>query len=95
MRSALLLFASLLTGSGAFAQQASLRVSPSPHYVGVPIDIELTAEDFARSPEPTVEVATREVLRGELDVDGDTDVVGARTDAQAGLLGEGPGAGKQ
>jgi hypothetical protein len=47
----------LLVGAqGAMAQQAGIRFSASPHYVGVPIDIQVTAEGFERSPEPTIDV---------------------------------------
>ena len=39
------------------AQQAEVRASGSPHYVGVPIDIEVTVAGFERAPEPTIDVA--------------------------------------
>ena len=38
------------------AQQAVVRVSQAPHYVDVPIDIEVVAQGFEQSPEPEVEV---------------------------------------
>ena len=37
----LLLLALLLTGPLVYAQEVELRASAGPHYVGVPIDIEL------------------------------------------------------
>jgi hypothetical protein len=53
-----LVVALLLGAHGAVAQQASIRFSASPHYVGVPIDIQVTAEGFERSPEPTIDTDT-------------------------------------
>ena len=40
------------------AQQAEVRASGSPHYVGVPIDIQVTVTGFERAPEPTIDIAT-------------------------------------
>lgn len=39
----------------AFAQQAQVRVSASPYYVGVPIDVHVIVDGFEESPEPTIE----------------------------------------
>ena len=53
---ALWLLVTLVVGApGAFAQQAQVQVSESPYYVGVPIDIQVTAGGFERSPEPTID----------------------------------------
>ena len=38
------------------AQVAEVRVSASPYYVGVPIDVQVIVEGFERSPEPTIDV---------------------------------------
>jgi len=50
------LFAAIaIDGGNASAQEARTRVSSGPHYVGVPIDIQIIADGFERSPEPTIE----------------------------------------
>ena len=54
-----LLFVLLAAGiPSAFAQQAQVRVGADPHYVGVPIDLQIIVEGFEPSPEPSIEVDT-------------------------------------
>jgi hypothetical protein len=38
------------------AQEATIRVSASPYYAGIPIDIQVIADGFSQSPEPAIEV---------------------------------------
>ena len=46
-----------IAASPAVAQEAALRASGGPHYVGVPIELQITADQFERSPEPDIDVA--------------------------------------
>jgi len=44
----------------AAAQQARLQVSDGPHYIEVPVSIQVVVDGFAQEPEPRVEVADPE-----------------------------------
>ncbi len=57
MRNNWLFIVLLSTTTAAFAQEAEVRVSSHPYYVGVPIDIQVIVDGFERDPEPTVDVA--------------------------------------
>lgn len=50
------------------AEQVELRVSDGPYYAGVPIELQVVAEDFEESPQPVVEVA--ELAQGSLELTG-------------------------
>lgn len=50
-----------LAAAGARAQQIEVRTERGPHYVGVPVDIEVHTEGFEREPEPA---CTAEQNRG-------------------------------
>ena len=47
----------VFANSPAAAQQAQVRASARPHYVNVPVDIEIVADGFEQSPEPTIAVS--------------------------------------
>ena len=55
MRTFGLLLALVVGTPCAFAQQAQVRVSATPYYTGVPIDIHVIVDGFEESPEPTIE----------------------------------------
>jgi hypothetical protein len=46
----------LLLAHAAAAQQVELRVGRGPHYVGVPVEVQIIAEGFAEDPVPEPEV---------------------------------------
>ncbi len=45
-------------GLHAQAQQAQVRASAAPYYVGIPIDIEIVVDGFEKSTEPAIDVQT-------------------------------------
>lgn len=53
------LVVAIVVGSNStFAQEARIRLSNGPHYVKVPIDIQVIADGFDRTPEPSIEAKT-------------------------------------
>ena len=56
MRTGWLLIVLLVGTARVLAQQADVRVSTGPHYVDMPIDIQVIVDGFERSPEPTIDV---------------------------------------
>ena len=46
----------LIGTTSAAAQEAQVRVSAHPYYIGVPIDVQVIADGFERTPEPAIDV---------------------------------------
>jgi len=63
-----LIVAIQLASSPALARQAWLQAEEGPHFVGVPIRLQVVAEGFEETPQPRIEVA--DPLQGRLELTG-------------------------
>ncbi len=64
------LLAGLLAASAASAQQVELQAGRGPHYVGIPIEVVVSAVGFEEEPQPEIRVA--DPAHGELVLEGVT-----------------------